>query len=84
MKIKRSATDGSQPRDFVFKVLRRHGVRIEDKGGGYFRLLDHYDHGLVLALDMMIPSEQIAMIYRRYGGYHKFEITDLVHPDHKD
>ena len=77
MRLRKGHWDGAQPRTHVLKVLREHGVEVEPTGDDYYEMVDLDGDPHVQHLPNPVPPEIIALLYRRFGELHGFEITDL-------
>ena len=80
MKLKAGPWDGAQPRTHVLKVLREHGVQVNNLGEDWYEMVDLDGDPLVQFLPNPVPSEIIALLFRHFGGLHDFLITDLRAP----
>lgn len=83
MKIKKGAWHGAQPRAFVLKVLREHGVEVSKNEDNYYLLVDRDGDPVIVHLPNPVLSESIVYLYRRFGALHGFQITDLVDPNRR-
>ncbi len=81
MKVPQGEWDGAQPRQFVFDVLRKHGVQINPLDeDDWFELLDHEGDAVSLRVGNPVLRAQVVYFWRRFGPLHGFPITALVKP----
>ena len=82
MRLQKGPWDGAQPRTHVLKVLRSHGVAVQQRTelGDFYELVDLDGDPVVIHIPNPVLSETIAYLYRRFGHLHGFSITDLVAP----
>lgn len=64
-------------------ILRSHKVEITAQGDDLYELVDREGDAFSLYIDDPVPSEIVAILYRRFGKLHHFQITALVHPNHR-
>jgi len=78
MRIRKGPWDGAQPRTHVLKVLRQHGVEVNDEGNDWYELVDVDGDPEVILITNPVPPDVVVKLWERFGSLHEFDITALV------